>query len=97
MDRNGERRDGADRRRRAEFVLPWQDPVWDTGWDGPERRVSDRRGDRDRRHVLPRTGELEWYSDDWARARGAQNFNAWLDRSAKQKPLGLPDGWSPAA
>jgi len=97
MDRLRERRNGTDRRRRAEIVLPWQEPVWDTAWDRPERRMADRRGDGDRRHVVPRTDELEWYSDDWARARGAPSFNAWLDQSAKQSPLGLPAGWPPAA
>lgn len=98
MDRLGERRrSGSDRRRRAEIVLPWQDPVWDMGWDGPERRISERRADRDRRHALPRTDEPECYSDDWARARGAANFIAWLDQSAKILPLGLPGRWSPPA
>lgn len=96
MDRSGERRKRTERRQCVEVLLPWQNP-WDTGWDGPERRSSDRRGGGDRRQPVLRPDDLEWYSDDWARERGAPNFNAWLDQSAKHAPLGLPAGWSPAA
>jgi hypothetical protein len=97
MNRTGERRNGSERRRRTEVLFPWQEPVWDTGWVGPERRIGDRRVGEERRQAVPRTDDLKWYSDDWARARGAPDFNTWLNQSAKQAPLGLPDGWSPAA
>jgi hypothetical protein len=97
MNRTIDSRNGTDRRRREEVLFPWQDPAPVTGRDGPERRTSDRRGGGDRRHTAAGADALEWYSDAWARALGAPNFNAWLDQSARQVPLGLPADWSPAA
>ncbi len=97
MDRSGERRTGTDRRARAEMYLPWQEADWAPGWDGVERRESERRRDAERRHRIAAGDQVPWYSDDWARARGARDFCDWLDRSALQAPNGLPHNWTPAA
>lgn len=101
MDRNGERRMGSDRRRRAEVYFPWQEPDWvadrDADWDGIERRSADRRAGSDRRHPICRGDQPSCYSDDWARARGARNICEWLDRCARQPTIGLPRDWTPAA
>lgn len=91
MDRNRERRTGTERRHRPELYLPWQEPARQSGWDGTERRSGERRTTVDRPpSPRPPHDDLERYSDDWARARGALTFNDWLDRSARQAPLGLP-------
>ncbi len=97
MDRSGDRRMGTERRRRTEVYLPWQEPDWTPGWDGRERRAGERRSGADRRRPIATGEQLQWYSDDWARARGARNFREWLDHSAGQAPIGLPHGWTPAA
>lgn len=97
MDRNRERRTGTEQRRRAEVYLPWQEPAWDSTWDGAERRSGERRSGTDRRHPIPSPDNAVRYSDDWARGHGALNFNEWLDRNARQAPIGLPRDWLPAA
>ncbi len=97
MDRSRERRTGTERRRRAEVYLPWQEPDWVPGWDGTESRGAERRTAADRRHPITAGADPQWYSDDWARARGARNLCEWLDRCARQAPIGLPGDWTPPA
>lgn len=76
-------------------MTSWQVTAW-AGWSGPERRHGERRSGLDRRvrsQRLPTGAEPPddpgYYTDEWARARGAENFASWLDCCATAVPAGL--------